>query len=308
MGSSQGAQRSALRENLRITIDDITFTINYTLADTPASIEKSIKATLPLLVPYLSTDVTDDGTVTIVAISKRGDWKFFFQLRLTKTLQEASFTIAITGLTSNRTTNGTAIGPANYSALFTSLPDVQYNLIVASFASADLANKLRGELADRFGPLRQKDGVALLTVTSSAGNIPVGLKDLNSQFITVLTPGDSPTPAYLFGAATAGQITASASIDPARPFQTLELQGRFAPPRTKPTFSERNNLLRSGISTIAFDQSDTPKIERIVTTYQRNAAGAEDRSYHDSQHPADAQLYQKRFPLVSPEQIRGVAR
>lgn len=274
-----GATRVEVNGSIRITVNDTTVVVSYTTADTLASIEKSIKTALSII-PYLQTDSADEGTVTITAIPK-GEIGNFSISATEETAGKSKLVVTVTGLTEGRTTNGTAIQQADFAGIFTNLPDIQYNLIVCSFTSIDIANALKNELSDRFGPLRQKDGAAILTTTSEISKIPDSLQKLNSQFVSILSPGDSPTPAYLFGAATAGQISASATLDPARPFQTLELKGRFAPPRTKPTFSERNNLLRSGISTIVFDQSDTPRIERIVTTYLQNDSGAEDRSYHD---------------------------
>ncbi|MDQ3235081.1 MAG: phage tail sheath subtilisin-like domain-containing protein [Pseudobdellovibrionaceae bacterium] len=274
-----GATAIETNGSLRITVNDTSVVVAYTTSDTVPSIEKGIKAALAI-VPYLEADTTDDGTITITAIPKGEIGNFSISVT-EETAGKSKLTVTLTGLTDGKTTNGSAIQQTNFSGIFKNLPDIQYNLIVCSFTSIEIASALKNELSDRFGPLRQKDGAAILTTTAEISKISESLQKLNSQFISILSPGDSLTPAYLFGAATAGQISASATLDPARPFQTLELKGRFAPPRTKPTFSERNNLLRSGISTIVFDQSDTPRIERIVTTYLQNDSGADDRSYHD---------------------------
>jgi phage tail sheath gpL-like len=72
------------------------------------------------------------------------------------------------------------------------------------------------------------------------------------------------------------------AIDPARPFQTLELPGMLAPEvKDRFTREERNLLLKDGISTFLVGQDGKVYIERVITTYQTNAFGVEDISYLD---------------------------
>ena len=68
----------------------------------------------------------------------------------------------------------------------------------------------------------------------------------------------------------------------ARPIQTLALTGVLTPlPAQLFTDLERNNLLFDGISTFLRDIDGTVRIERAITSYQTNAAGAVDPSYLD---------------------------
>jgi phage tail sheath gpL-like len=275
----QGKTKAASNGTIKITVNDIELFAPYSVDDTAAIIEKKVKSVLAN-VPYLSTDAEDDGAISVTAVPKGEIGNFAISVENLDTKSEVQ--VSISGLTNGKTTNGTAIPDTAYNSIFTNLPDEQYNLIVSSIADPKLAKRFDQELADRFGPLRQKDGCSVMAVAAKdQDGIEDDLLSLNSQFVALLAVGDTPTPAFLFAAAAAGQIAASAAIDPARPFQTLELRGRFAPPATKATFQQRNSLLRSGVSTIVFDQSNTPRIERIVTTYLTNDAGAEDRSYHD---------------------------
>lgn len=80
-----------------------------------------------------------------------------------------------------------------------------------------------------------------------------------------------------------GQIAVSVKADPARPFQTLELNGITAP-RIADRFSrtDREALLASGCATFV-DSSSATAIERAVTTYITNAYGASDNSYQDAE-------------------------
>jgi phage tail sheath gpL-like len=64
--------------------------------------------------------------------------------------------------------------------------------------------------------------------------------------------------------------------------QRLELPGILAPKVTdRFSLSERNILLFHGISTFTVDVDGTVRIERVITGYRVNTAGAADPSYLD---------------------------
>ncbi|WP_313064655.1 phage tail sheath C-terminal domain-containing protein [Achromobacter animicus] len=90
-------------------------------------------------------------------------------------------------------------------------------------------------------------------------------------------------PAWKVGAAYAARQAVFISADPARPTQTGELTGIAPPPEGKRfLLFERQSLLWSGIAT-SYCTVDGVRIERAVTTYQRNAYGQPDDSYLDSE-------------------------
>ena len=67
-------------------------------------------------------------------------------------------------------------------------------------------------------------------------------------------------------------------------FQTLQLPGNYTPEipgADRYTNAERELLLHDGISTVDYDENDVPRIERLITTYQTNAAGAASAAYLD---------------------------
>jgi phage tail sheath gpL-like len=102
----------------------------------------------------------------------------------------------------------------------------------------------------------------------------------NSKHISVMG-AVGPTPPWEYAAAYAGQVAKSAQADPARPVQRLPMFGVMAPKATDEfTLAERNLLLYDGISTFTV-VSGVVYIERAITTYQKNAANADDISYLD---------------------------
>jgi len=104
----------------------------------------------------------------------------------------------------------------------------------------------------------------------------------NDQHATILGFFDSPTPAWLEAADWCAAHAVLLKVNPAQGVTTQAL--RLAPPPTQnvDTPGERNTLLFDGISTFTVDPAGTCRIDRSVTTYQTNPAGAPDNSYRET--------------------------
>jgi phage tail sheath gpL-like len=185
--------------------------------------------------------------------------------------------------------------PAGISATITALtggtanPDVdqvwpvigdkQYILMVTPWTDAQTIIKMETELLGRFGPLEANDGYALYAKRDSLANLQTLGNSRNSQFTTIMGM-EGPSSPWAWASALAGQVANSASIDPARPFQTLRLVGILAPSQDELfTLTERNLLLFDGIATYTVDSGSNVLIEAVITTYKENAFGAPDPSY-----------------------------
>lgn len=94
----------------------------------------------------------------------------------------------------------------------------------------------------------------------------------------------SPTPPWEWAAAHVGAIAGSLRDDPSLPLHTLEVRGVTAPEEAyQDTLTDRNTLLFDGISTSYVDASGTVRVEKVISTYQVDALGAEDDSWLDIQ-------------------------
>jgi phage tail sheath gpL-like len=170
------------------------------------------------------------------------------------------------------------------TSLISALGDTWYHVIAHPYTDATSLTSLETELADRFGPMRMIDGVA---ITSAAGSVStlgtLGDTRNSPHSVIVSQPGDDHlTPPCEFAAAVAGVVAFYANSDPARPLQTLPVLGVVAPAEEDYfTLEERNLLLYDGIGTTKVAPGGGVVIERLVTTYQRNAAGSADTSYLD---------------------------
>lgn len=176
---------------------------------------------------------------------------------------------------------GGATNPSVSTAI-AALPDEIYDYWTCPYTDSSNLTALKTELDDRWGPLRALEGHLFCAKDASVGSLSTFGNSHNSPHVTCLGLYDSPTPSYEVAAAMVAQVGYSATIDPARPFQTLELRGVYAPPEASRFLqSERNTLLYDGVSTYTVSRSNAVLLERIITTYQTNAASAPDASYLD---------------------------
>ncbi len=186
----------------------------------------------------------------------------------------AGLSVAITSM-SGGTTN------PDLSAAIAALPETQYNVIVHAYTDAANLTVLETELADRFGPIRQNDGVAFSAKIDTLSGLTTLGNSRNSPHSSIMG-AQGPSAPWEWAAAYGAQVAKNGQADPARPFQTLPLIGIVAPKETERfTLSERNNLLFDGIATHTVADGGIVRIERAITTWQTNAAGAPDSSFLD---------------------------
>lgn len=170
------------------------------------------------------------------------------------------------------------------TTLIASLGDRWFQIWAHPYTDATSLTAIEAELSSRFGPMRMIDGVAISSSSGTQSTLGTLGDSRNSQHSCIVAqPGKNPvTPPAEFGAAVAAVAAYYANIDPARPFQTLPIAGVRAPAEADQfTFTERNLELYDGISTSKVAAGGLVQIERLVTTYQTNPAGAADESYLD---------------------------
>ena len=129
--------------------------------------------------------------------------------------------------------------------------------------------------------MRQNEGAALSAKIDSLSNLTTLGNGRNSKH-TLIMGAAGPSAPWEWAAAQAGQVAKSAQADPAKPFQTLPLVNIRAPSEAELfTLAERNSLLFDGIATYVLASGGIVRIERMITTWQTNDAGANDDSYLD---------------------------
>jgi phage tail sheath gpL-like len=190
-------------------------------------------------------------------------------------------------LTITAMTGGT--GSIDLATLITALGTDWYQALACSATDATNLGLIEAELARRWGPLAMIDGMYVCAKRGTGVTRALKLQSLidfgtgrNSKHVTCMGTSDIPNTSAEVASAYLGQLAYEGSIDPVRPFQTLELVGILPPVRgSRNEFADDNSLLYSGITTFDCLPGDKISIQRAITMYQTNAVGADDIAYLD---------------------------
>ncbi len=173
-------------------------------------------------------------------------------------------------------------GNPDITAAVTAMGDDQYYSIIQPYTDTANLTVLETLLDGRWGPMQQKTGHVFSAMIGTQAALTTFGTGRNSAHVSVLGVNDTPTTNYELAAAWGATCEFYGAIDPARPLQNLSLVGVLPPPlKSRFTQVERNLLLRSGISTLVYGSDGTPLLERVITTYQKNAFGIGDISLLD---------------------------
>lgn len=257
------------------------FTVGVNAADTATVIATAVAAAINAKTDLPVTAAAALGVVTLTAKHK-GAAGSGIDVRANYNVGEA-FPAGVAAVIVKM--NGGTANP-DLAAAIAALGDTQFDVIAFPYTDAVSLASVEGELADRWGPMRQIEGVAIaatmgdLTAQGTLGD------SRNSPHVSILGAyGVASTP-WEVAAVTAGVIAYYGNIDPARQFKTLPLVG-LLPPTDDDVLrmEERNLALYDGISTFVVDAGGVMRIERMITTYKTSAAGADDPSYLDLTTP-----------------------
>ena len=133
----------------------------------------------------------------------------------------------------------------------------------------------------RWGWMRQLYGhIFSAKLAAYADLVTFGETRNTAQTSIMAVEIDSPTPGYEWAAAYTAKAARGLVNDPARPLQTLALEGcKPAPLHEQFSLAENNNLAGIGLATQAVTAVGNPMILRETTTYQLNLYGQSDDAY-----------------------------
>lgn len=169
------------------------------------------------------------------------------------------------------------------------LGDTQFHTIICGITSTANLTKLKDLLDLRWGGMVALEGHAFIGHCSKSGTtkanaltagIAVGTAH-NSPLLTVMEGGVAPSPPWEWAAVTGAIDAKMTQLDVNRPRQTTKMTG-LLPPRPEFAFNraERQLLLEAGVSTHTVSVGEA-FVERLVTTYTKNAQNFPDDSYQD---------------------------
>lgn len=253
--------------------------IPVTTTDTPAALATALAAAI-VADTTLPVTAAVDGVITAkvnITARNKGEAGNGIDIRLgyfgeTAPAGLTSTIVAMTGGTGNPD-----IAPA-----IAALGDDWFQVIAMPYTDATNLTLLETELDSRFGPLREIEGQAFAAARASHGALGTLGDSRNSPHLTIVAAAAEPMPPFAKAAESAAIVAYYASIDPARPLQTLRYSYCLPPAEAdRFTQEERNLLLYDGIATTEVDAGGVMRVERMVTTYKTNAAGAPDIAYLD---------------------------
>ena len=186
--------------------------------------------------------------------------------------------VAITQPTGG-TTNPTALASA-----LAELGDTTFDLIFHAYndtGSLNAFQNFESDVSGRWEPTNQLFGHVITAMRGTFGAVTAFGVTRNDQHASIMPISDSPSSPLAWAAEIAAQAAITLRNNPAIPLADVALTvmppsiaGRFI-------FNQRESLLYDGLSTHRVDDSNTVILERVVTTYQKNALGVADNSYLD---------------------------
>lgn len=186
----------------------------------------------------------------------------------------------VAGLTAASTQPSNGATAASIATALTALGEVRYDTIVTGIADSAALALLEAEMNRRWGPTVKLPGHIHAAISGTLGSLTTFGNGRNSQRVTIMGTGASPTPPWIWAAQVAARDAQQTDAQPNRPRNGLTLPACEAPP-VELLFDadERNALLYDGISTFKVSGRSEVMIERLITTYQVNSNGSADATY-----------------------------
>lgn len=184
----------------------------------------------------------------------------------------------LTGGTTNPTLTGTVI---------TAMGDDEYDYVIHPYTDSTSLDAFATEYNDsvgRWAYSRQVYGHCYTAQRGALGALTTAGGLRNDPHHTMAgIDVDCPMPCWEYAAAYGGANAVCLNVDAARPTQTTPLTGILAPRAGKRfLLTERQSLLNYGIAT-SYISGGLLRVERTITTYQKNTWGQTDPSYLDSE-------------------------
>lgn len=231
------------------------------------------------------TAIAAEDTVTLTA-KWRGDSGNDINLQLNR-LGQTNGEEVPDGLTATLGKMATGSGVPDQLAALAALGDEPFEFICMPWADTASLNAWQAVMDDNSGRwswAKQLFGHVYTAKRGTVGTLVAAGQARNDQHVTIqaMEPG-VPQPFWVQAAALAARTAVFISADASRPTQSGSLPGLDpAAASERFTLTERQSLLNYGIAT-AYYEGGYVRIQRAITTYQKNAFGQADNSYLDSE-------------------------
>ena len=193
-----------------------------------------------------------------------------------------------TGLTVTFSGSGkmaSGAGVPVFTAAISGLGEKEFEYVCLPYSDSTSLNAWEAEYGfsdtGRWGWMRQHFGHLFEAKRDTYSNLIIFGATRNSGLSSIMAVEmQSPSPIYEWVAAYTAKAARGLTNDPARPLQTLSLNGiKMAPLNQRFIQQELNSLAGAGLATQMAGSDDQPMIARETTTYQLNLYGQGDDAY-----------------------------
>ena len=222
------------------------------------------------------------GSSVILTYKHKGETGNSIDVRLNYNPGEATPAGVTLGSVPGSLAGGTT-NPTLGAGLWSAIGEVQYDVIINPYTDATNLTAIDVELASRWGPLRQIDSWAISAKRETQVNLSTFGNAANTKHMGVVGQNKSLNPPYQVAGAVGANMSFALRNDPVDSMRGVRLYGILAPAfQDRFTFAERELLLRDGISTLNYGPGGDVYIERLITLYEVNPAGAPDIAFLDA--------------------------
>lgn len=175
-------------------------------------------------------------------------------------------------------------GDPSITNAIAAMGDDQWDWIVMPYCTSALLGEIEVWLDGRWGPISQMYGHNISVYNGTAGATQTFTSGRNSWHTSIMPVYRAPQPTYLWAAAIGAVSAAHLQSAPelSRPLHTLPLVGIMPPKAMADRWSDlqRQSFYYAGASGYRVQDGEV-QIDRLITTYQRNAWGSPDQSWLD---------------------------
>lgn len=206
------------------------------------------------------------------------------------------------GLTVVATAMSAGVGAPDAVDAIAALGDEPFEFLCQPWSDTTTLNAWKDAMDDstgRWSWAKQLFGHVYTAKRGTIGTLVAAGQARNDQHMTIqgVEPG-VPQPVWVQAAALGARTAVFISADASRPTQSGSLPGLDpAPASDRFTLTERQSLLNYGIAT-AYYEGGYVRIQRSITTYQKNAYGQADNSYLDSETMHQSAFIVRRMQSV----------
>lgn len=256
--------------------------VGVSSGDTATAIGASIAAAINATQDIPVTAAAATGTVTLTSIGKGLAFNDI-DIR-TNYLGTAGGEYDVPGVSLTITAMAGGSGNPSLPPALANLSDQAFDFVCTPYTDTASLDALKAFFADDVGRWSWEQmiyGGAFAAYRGSLGSCTTFGQTRNDQHMSIVAFNDSPDPAWIWATEATAAAASSLRVDPGLPLQYINTTLKAPPIPSRWTLGERNTLLYDGMSTFRVGDDGTVIVERMCTTYQKNAGGAPDNSYLD---------------------------